>query len=107
MLLAIGCFLCFQALGIFSVRCLLPRRRVLDRIWLGMSLGLLEEMWLPSSEKARGTHFEVPEGEIFVLGDNRNGSSDSRHTGLGTVDTDYVIGRAVAAIWPMDKFGLL
>ena len=48
MLLSTGYFLCFQILGCFSVRCLLPRRRVLDRIWLGMSLGLLEEMWLPA-----------------------------------------------------------
>ena len=48
MLLATGYFLCFQVLGILSIRFLLPRRRVLDRIWLGMSLGLLEEMWLPA-----------------------------------------------------------
>lgn len=48
MLLAIGFFLCFQVLGVFSIRCLMPRRRVLDRIWLGMCLGLLEQMWLPA-----------------------------------------------------------
>ncbi|MCR4876805.1 MAG: hypothetical protein K5922_06515 [Clostridiales bacterium] len=48
MLLAAGYFLCFQALGLAGIRLLLPRRRVLDRIWLGMSLGLLEEMWLPA-----------------------------------------------------------
>ena len=48
MLLSIGIFLCFQAEGLASVRFLLPRRRVLDRIWLGMSLGLLEMMWLPA-----------------------------------------------------------
>ena len=49
MMAATGLFLCFQALGIFTVRCLLPRRRVLDRVWLGMSLGLLEMMWLPAA----------------------------------------------------------
>ena len=48
MLAAIAYFLCFQALGILSVRWLLPGRRPLDRIWLGMSLGLLEEMWFPA-----------------------------------------------------------
>ena len=48
MLLAFGYFLCFQLLGLCSVRWLLPRRRVMDRIWLGMSLGLLEMMWLPA-----------------------------------------------------------
>ena len=48
MLLAIGYFLYFQALGILSIRWLMPRRSPLERIWMGMSLGLLEEMWLPA-----------------------------------------------------------
>ena len=34
--------------GVVSVRFLLPRHRPLNRLWLGMSLGLLEEMWLPA-----------------------------------------------------------
>ena len=41
-------FLCFQTTGLITIRFLLPRRRVLDRIWLGMSLGLLEMMWMPA-----------------------------------------------------------
>ena len=48
MLLALGYFLCFQLLGLCQIRWLLPRRRPLDRFWLGMSLGLLELMWLPA-----------------------------------------------------------
>nr|WP_302648565.1 signal peptidase I [uncultured Dysosmobacter sp.] len=51
---------------------------------------------------AEGTEFPltVPEGSIFVMGDNRNGSSDSRDYRLGTVDTRYVIGKAAFLIYP-------
>ena len=51
---------------------------------------------------ADGTEFPltVPEGSIFVMGDNRNGSSDSRDYRLGTVDTRYVIGKAAFLIFP-------
>ena len=50
---------------------------------------------------AEGTEFPltVPEGSIFVMGDNRNGSSDSRDYRLGTVDTRYVIGKAAFLIF--------
>ena len=49
-----------------------------------------------------GTEFPltVPEGAIFVMGDNRNHSDDSRNSRLGTVDTRYVIGKAVFLLFP-------
>lgn len=46
-------------------------------------------------------HVEIPEGCIFVMGDNRNHSADSRHPDIGIVDTRCVIGRGLAVIFPV------
>jgi signal peptidase I len=45
---------------------------------------------------------EVPEGKLFVMGDNRGNSLDSRF-GLGFVPVDRVIGRAIVVIWPINN----
>lgn len=64
---------------------------------------LLEEDYINEPTYVEeGTEFPltVPEGSIFVMGDNRNHSSDSRSSDLGTVDTRYVIGKAVFLLFP-------
>lgn len=45
--------------------------------------------------------------EYFVLGDNRNNSSDSRDPSVGNIHKDKIIGKAWVRIWPFRKFGVL
>jgi len=47
----------------------------------------------------------VEEGRVFVLGDNRNGSKDSRYASVGTILNRDIIGRVLVRIWPMDSLG--
>ena len=47
------------------------------------------------------------EDEYFVLGDNRNNSSDSRDASVGNVHREDIIGKAWVRIWPLNKIGVL
>lgn len=49
----------------------------------------------------------VPEGKVFVLGDNREGSSDSRESHIGFIDISKIRGKAVFRVWPIKDIGKL
>lgn len=49
--------------------------------------------------------YQVPAARYFVLGDNRELSVDSRHTAMGCISDDQLVGRVVLRVWPIDRFG--
>ena len=51
--------------------------------------------------------YEVPEGMLFVLGDNRAISIDSRNKTIGCVEKEQIVGRVVFRAWPWDRVGIM
>ncbi len=49
----------------------------------------------------------VPEDCVFVMGDNRNNSTDSRSSSLGVVDERYIVGHVLVRIWPLRSIGII
>lgn len=71
---------------------------------------LLEEPYLV--EKALGEcniemPYQVPDGTVFVMGDHRSTSIDSRNSSVGCIHTDDIVGKIIFRIWPLSQIGFL
>lgn len=71
---------------------------------------LLDEPYL--TEKALGEcdlsfPYQVPESRYFCMGDHRATSVDSRHSAVGCVAEEQIVGKIVLRVWPLSEFGVL
>lgn len=65
---------------------------------------LLREDYILEKTRTEYPKVTIPDGTIFVMGDNRNNSEDSRFPDVGFVPLNLVKGKAILIFWPVDEF---
>lgn len=84
------------------------------KVYVGPDISNLTELKEPYVKTPTNLEYDiqfpvyVEEGHVFVLGDNRNDSIDSRSSSIGDeglIDNRYILGKAVLRIWPFDSIG--
>ena len=77
------------------------------KIYLNGSDEPLEDVQTKETMVGSFGPYTVPENSYFVMGDNRNNSSDSRTDMVGNIKRENIIGKAWLRIWPVSDFGVL
>jgi signal peptidase I len=101
-----------QAIGYEADRAFIKRAIAVSGDTVAVTNGIvylndrpLTEPYIAQAPQYNYPAVTVPEGQVFVMGDNRNNSNDSHRWGF--LPQENIIGHAVFRFWPLDRFGLV